>query len=192
MARPLVTGLTSLGMAAVLGGIGTWLLFFSPAPQTEQVETTGEMAGFTYTAGTPPAPDVSFTDGEGTTLSLDDFAGQAVLMNFWATWCAPCVHEMPTLEALQQQLGGEAFQVVAVSIDRGGMHQVGPFLEEQGLADLPPYLDPAGDVPRAFEARGFPTTVLIDAQGRWIGTLEGMADWSSPEAIRLIRHHMPG
>ena len=158
-----------------------------PGPPLE-----GPMAAFDLFDTPRPAPEITFSDATGNSLSLADFADRVVLVNFWATWCPPCVEEMPSLDRLQAALGGEDFQVVTLSIDRGGLDQVAPFLDENGIEYLDAYLDPLGVTPRAFEARGFPTTVLIDRQGRWVGTYEGETAWDSDEAQALIRHYRDG
>jgi thiol-disulfide isomerase/thioredoxin len=107
-------------------------------------------------------------------------------MNFWATWCAPCVEEMPALDALEAARGGEDFRVVTVSIDRGGVYDVEPFFERHGLEHLQPYFDPAGRAPAAFGLRALPTTLVIDRAGRWVGSFTGPADWAGEDALRLV------
>lgn len=136
------------------------------------------------------APEISFTDADGRPLTLADFNGRVVLLNYWATWCAPCVEEMPALDRLQAKLGGEQFAVVAISVDRQGWPLVQPFLEKLAIKNLATYLDRSGASMRAFQVRGLPTTMLIDRDGREAGRLEGMADWASDDAENLIRHYM--
>ncbi len=113
-----------------------------------------------------------------------------MLLNFWATWCAPCRREMPDLDQLQRTLGGKRFEVVALSLDRAGMEAVRPFYEEIGITSLAAYLDPLGRVQRAFAITRFPTTVLIDARGFEVGRIEGPAHWMAPEARALMRFFM--
>lgn len=139
-----------------------------------------------------PAPEISFTDTGGKSLTLADFKGRVVLLNYWATWCAPCVEEMPALDRLQARLGGDAFTVLAVSVDRQGLPVVEPFLAKLALRDLPIHLDVSGASMRAFGVRGLPTTMVIDSTGREAGRLEGMAEWDSPAAEALLRHYMAG
>jgi thiol-disulfide isomerase/thioredoxin len=139
-----------------------------------------------------PAPEVTFAAGDGGARSLADFRGRVVLLNLWATWCAPCVAEMGTLDRLQQRLGGEGFEVVALSIDRRGMDDVAPFFAENAIVSLAPYLDPMGKVPGAFGVMAMPTTVIIDRQGNWVGTYIGPAEWDAPEVEALIAHLKAG
>lgn len=149
---------------------------------------TGAVGTFAPAQAGSAAPETAFEDAEGGTVRLSDFRGKAVLVNLWATWCAPCVHEMPALDALQAQLGEDGLVVMPVSQDRGGAAAVRPFYGRQGLDHLPIYLDPRGALFRAFGARGLPTSVLIDREGRVVGRIEGDVDWVAPEAVALMRH----
>jgi thiol-disulfide isomerase/thioredoxin len=145
---------------------------------------------FTLLRPPVPAPQTAFQDGSGRELSMSAFKGRVVLLNFWATWCAPCVREMPTLDRLQAKLGDEGFAVVAVSEDTGGLAVVAPFFKQLGLGRLAIYLDPDGTLSESFGLKGLPTTFLIDAEGRIVGGLEGPAEWDSPEALSLIRYYL--
>ena len=132
-----------------------------------------------------PAPAVAFTDADGKTLNLRDFAGKLVLVNLWATWCAPCRREMPSLERLQTRLG-DKITILAISEDRGGSKAVAPFIAKLGLKVVKTYLDPESTVGRAFKVDGLPTSVLIDRQGRVLGRVEGEAEWDSPKMLAII------
>ena len=134
--------------------------------------------------------EVSFTDARGKVVRLARFRGKVVLLNFWATWCAPCRREMPALDRLQETLGGPRFAVVALSLDRSGLKAVRPYFQEIGLKTLAVYLDPRGKVQRIFNITRFPTTVLIDARGFEVGRVEGPAEWMAPEARALVRFFM--
>lgn len=129
----------------------------------------------------------SFSNAEGRKLTLGDFRGKVVLLNVWATWCVPCREEMPTLDALQGQLGGEDFIVVPLSIDEGGLPPVRKFYDEIGIAHLGIYLAESIRAQFALGVFGLPTTILIDREGREIGRLVGPAEWDSPEMIALLR-----
>lgn len=126
-----------------------------------------------------PAPALAFTGRDGTPRSLADFRGRWVLVNLWATWCAPCVREMPSLDRLQGVLGNR-LAIVAISEDHGAAPVVDPFLDKLGLKRLAVYLDPKGAAGQALRVRGLPTSVLIDGEGRMVGMLEGAAEWDSP------------
>jgi thiol-disulfide isomerase/thioredoxin len=146
--------------------------------------------GFALHESPQPVPEIQFENGQGTTLSLADFRGKVVLLNIWATWCAPCRREMPTLDRLQAELGGPEFEVVALSIDRTGLPAVREFYQEIGLETLPIYLDPSGRSQRELRVLGIPTTLLLDQEGNEIGRLAGPAEWDSPEMVRFIRSYV--
>jgi thiol-disulfide isomerase/thioredoxin len=135
-----------------------------------------------------PAP--SFQDKLGQPLTLGDFHGKVVLLNFWATWCPPCVAEMPALDKLQADLGGDGFQVVAVSTDRQGIKVSAPFYRRIGLSHLALYNDTRGNLFGALSGKNLPTSFLIDRNGHVVGTLEGPAQWDSEKAKALIEHYM--
>ena len=128
-----------------------------------------------------------FVDGDGHELTLADFEGRVVLLNIWATWCAPCREEMPTLDALQARLGGPDFHVVPLSIDRAGLEPVRRFYEEIGVRHLDMYLAEDIRAMLAFAVVGLPTTILIDRAGHERGRLAGPAQWDSPEAVAQIQ-----
>jgi thiol-disulfide isomerase/thioredoxin len=137
-----------------------------------------------------PAPEIAFADGEGKRLSLADFRGRVVLVNLWATWCEPCIREMPSLERLQTMLPAQDLAIVLVSQDRGGDRVVAPFLEKLGLAKLKSYLDPQSSVGRAFQVRGLPTSILIDRDGNELGRVEGALSWDGAPAQALLRWYV--
>jgi thiol-disulfide isomerase/thioredoxin len=146
--------------------------------------------GFAVHDSPRPVPEIQFENGQGEALSLADFRGKIVLLNIWATWCAPCRREMPTLERLQIELGGADFEVVALSLDRKGLPVVKEFYEELGLQELAMYVDESGAAQRALNALGLPTTLLLDRDGNEIGRLLGPAEWDSPEMVSFIRGYI--
>jgi len=146
----------------------------------------GAMHEFILQTPPAPAPQASFSDGADATLGFKDFKGKVTLINLWATWCAPCVKEMPSLEALKKARDGADFAVVTISEDHGGRKLVDPFFEKNGLSLLPRYTDTESAVGRALRIRGLPTTLLLDRDGNEIGRFEGGADWSGPDAQALI------
>jgi len=140
-------------------------------------------AGIEIFAGQPPAPTTPFADEHASLTAIKDFRGKIVILNLWATWCAPCVKEMPSLESLAARLPPDRFAVVAVSQDKGGAAIAKPFLDRIGVRRLPLYVDPTGRVARDLGARGFPTTILIAQNGTVLAKLEGPAEWDSDEMI---------
>ncbi|WP_235982104.1 TlpA family protein disulfide reductase [Novosphingobium aerophilum] len=133
-------------------------------------------------AGTP-LPNLSFTDPTGRELALESLAGRPVLINLWATWCAPCVKELPTLEALA---GSGAVRVVTVSQDSGDPAKVAAFLKDKGLKRLQPWLDPNNDLAFHYNGGTLPMTVLYDSEGKEVWRFTGENDWSSPETRALL------
>jgi thiol-disulfide isomerase/thioredoxin len=148
------------------------------------------MAAFVFKKEPEALPDVRFQDANGTEKTLSDWRGKVVLVNLWATWCAPCRKEMPALDRLQKELGSSKFEVVAISIDRTGLAGARKFLDETGVKNLALYADPTTKLSSVLKAVGLPVTVLIDAKGREVGRLVGPAEWDSEDAKRLIRAAM--
>ncbi len=138
-----------------------------------------------------PIPAIGFTDAVGRAKTLQDFRGRVVLLDVWATWCAPCRQEMPALDHLDGRLGGADFVVVPVSIDRNGHAAVEPFYRVLGIKRLGVYLDPLGRGTSALSVPGVPTTLLIDRYGRLLARKIGGAPWDSPPMIALIRRFLP-
>ncbi len=142
---------------------------------------------FAMHAAAKPVAAISFTDGNGQMRSLADFKNKVVVLNIWATWCVPCRREMPALDRLQVALGGPDFEVVPLSIDRGGKDVVGKFFAAVGIRKLTMYLDNSATAMRGLGVLGLPTTLLIDREGREIGWLIGSAEWDSHEDIEFLR-----
>lgn len=158
-----------------------------PAGDGERPEGFGDISAFQPAAEARPAPAISFADGKGKSLTLADFRGKVVVLNLWATWCTPCVAEMPMLDRLQQQLGDEGVEVLALSVDRGGSKAVEEFYQRTGVKHLGIYVDPSMRVTTDIRAPGLPTTLIIDPEGTELGRVIGPMEWDSPEAIDLVR-----
>lgn len=137
-----------------------------------------------------PLPELRFVDGEGRPLTLADFRGKVILLNIWATWCIPCLREMPTLDRLEAKLGGPDFQVVVLSIDTAGVAVVKKFYKALKLKALGIYVDKTTRARVALGIAGIPTTVLIDRRGREIGRYAGPAEWDDTPAIEFIRRYL--
>ncbi|EKE44118.1 thiol:disulfide interChange protein TlpA [Oceaniovalibus guishaninsula JLT2003] len=146
----------------------------------------GDMKKLNVHADPKPAGDAAFVDAEGVEHRLSDWKGKHVLVNFWATWCAPCRKEMPALNALQAQMGGEDFEVVTIATGRNTVEGIGRFFADEGVTRLPVLLDPTQALARQMSVLGLPVTVLLDPEGREVARLLGDADWNGPEARALL------
>ena len=164
-----------------------------PAPSALVTALTGlakgEVAAFTVHDAPTEVPDVGFKDAEGKDHALTDWKGKILLVNLWATWSAPCRHEMPALDSLKNDLAGKDFDVVALATDRGGFDKPKKFWTETGIKSLGLYLD-GGDAQHALGVIGMPTTLLIGRDGKEIGRLIGPAEWASADAKALIEAAM--
>lgn len=173
--------------------VGGALLLFGPssgASTSAPPAFRGGFAAYEPLETPAPAPEVEFLDANGEPIKLDALQGRVVLLNFWATWCAPCVKELPALEDLHKALAGEDFTVLLVSVDRKGAEVTAPFLADLGITALDTAIDARSELARAFGAAGLPTTYVIDRDGRVRGRLQGDADWASGAAKRLIQHYI--
>lgn len=153
-----------------------------------QAASAGPLAAKTLTPVEPPAPLPATRYSDGNKLvGLDEFRGRTVVLNLWATWCSPCLKEMPALDRLAGKLAAEGIAIVALSLDDGGPAQVLPYLKKLKVTRLINRYDPAQRAFQDFAVRGLPTTLIISPQGRVVARLEGAAVWDSKEMIRQIR-----
>ena len=185
--------LAALALAALL--YGGPALHASPAgaeplPPAAMTELdglrTGQMNRLVFHKEPRERYDKPFSTKGGDELTYAAFEGKVVMVNFWATWCGPCRHEMPGIDRLQALLGGDDFHVAVISVDRGEMAKPLAFLEEIGAENLTPYHDPSGKLAVTHGAIGLPATIILDREGREIGRLTGPAEWDSPEAVALF------
>ena len=130
--------------------------------------------------------EVVFTDPDGGEYRLSHFAGKHVLVNFWATWCAPCRKEMPMLSELQTEYGGDSFEVVTIATGRNEVPGIRRFFDEVGVDNLPLYLDPRSGLARDMGVLGLPITLILDPEGNEIARMRGDAEWNSPSAKAII------
>ena len=158
-----------------------------PAGPGRNPLSVGEMAAFVFKPTPEPLPKVTFVDATGKERTLDDWKGKVVLLNLWATWCAPCRKEMPGLDRLQGELGSDKFEVVAVSVDRTGTAGAKKFLDQIKVEKLAVLADPSARMGATLRAIGMPATLLLDAEGREIGRMVGPAEWDTPEGKALIK-----
>ena len=138
-------------------------------------------------AAPKPLPEFKWTDASGAEHTAAELAGQGVVLNFWATWCVPCVAEMPALDELARLVARDKVAVLALSSDRGGAAAVERFYKEKGIRTLAVLLDPRGDAARAFGSRAIPTTVVINRAGQERGRFEGAADWANAVSVAKLR-----
>lgn len=137
----------------------------------------------------PPRPlaEATFRDADGGEQRLAGFAGRGLVVNLWATWCPPCVEEMPALDRLAAMVAGDRVEVLPLSQDRGGAEVVRAFYARLGVRHLGVWLDPRGAAARAWGARGLPTTLIVDRSGHEAARLEGITAWDAAAMVARIR-----
>lgn len=184
-------------LVILLAGAGGFFIYKSMRPETPVLTeappsspTPAEESAGLAKKVPDTLPDITLADVTGKPTRLASFGGRPLMVNFWATWCAPCVAEMPALDRLQKTLGGTDFEVVAISVDQGGMKPVEPFLARYQLSSLTPYLNPDASLFRAFGEKSLPVTYIIGRDGRAVGRMEGTAEWDSAAGKSLIRHYL--
>jgi thiol-disulfide isomerase/thioredoxin len=197
----LLGGLAGVGVAlAGIYGMG-WLVRKSEVPeacrpagqlaQKLQPLARGEVAALSPAKSPIPLTGLAFRDGGGKDRTLADWKDKTVLLNLWATWCAPCKKEMPALDELQKKLGGADFEVVAVNIDTRNPEKAKAWLNDTGIASLGYYADNTAKIFQELKEKGrafgMPTTILIDRNGCEVATLAGPAEWASEDAIKFIQ-----
>jgi len=133
-----------------------------------------------------PAPDFSFPGLDGKIVSLSDYRGKVVLVNIWATWCAPCVNEVASMEKLYQEFKGDDFEILAVSVDAPGLKAVAPFMKAHKLS-FPALIDSEGTIKNLYKATGVPESFIVNRQGILVEKIIGPLDWSAPEVLRFFR-----
>jgi len=154
----------------------------APAAEPKAGELTGTID---RTHKGSQLPDYTLTDSSGKELQLKSLKGKPFLINLWATWCAPCIAELPTLNAIANRADMNV-KVVTISQDLGDPAKVQQFLDQKGFAQLPAWVDAKGDLAMQYGAQTLPTSILYDAQGREVWRFVGGHDWSSPEAQKLL------
>ena len=131
-------------------------------------------------------PAFIFQDSKGQERRIKDYTGQPILLNIWATWCVPCVKEMPSLDGLQKLAGPKQLSVLALALDRQGEIKVPAFFQRHSIKNLSLFLDPTGQAMFTLKLRGLPTSILLDKTGREIGRVEGDVDWTASENLAFL------
>ncbi len=186
MKRPLLTAL--LYAALTLGANPLLAAGLDPATRTAIIDMrAGDMRKMNILPAPKPASDIPYENLAGDQFTLGDTNGRYRLVNFWATWCPPCREEMPTLDALQADLGGDTFEVLTIATGKNRVEDITTFFESAGVENLPVLLDPNGKLGRAMGALGLPTTILLDPEGNEIAHLTGGADWHSENAVAVLK-----
>lgn len=196
MLKRVVPALVGAVLVAAGIGIGVWYWDGGTPPSAGGAgiaavpPISGTVQNFTPTIPGRPAPIDRFYDAGGQELTLQGFGNKVVLVNLWATWCAPCLKELPSLDRLQAQLGSDRFQVVAISVDRRGVEAVRPYFEKLKIAHLALYVEPEGHLAQSVGLQVLPSTIVVDPRGLMLGKLIGAAEWDAPEALALVRHYI--
>jgi thiol-disulfide isomerase/thioredoxin len=146
----------------------------------------GDMRKLIFHSAPLDTTDTGFIHEDGSDLTLADFQGRYIVLNFWATWCAPCRHEMPLLSALQDRFDNDKLEVVTIATGRNPLPAMQRFFAEIGVDNLPLHTDPRQALARDLGVLGLPVTLVIDPQGREIARMQGDADWSSDNAIAVL------
>ena len=147
----------------------------------------GDMKKLTFHSTAQPAGTAEFTTFDGTPMSLEAYKGKWVLLNFWATWCAPCRKEMPMLSDLQTEFGGDDFEVVTLATGRNPPPAMKAFFDEIGVDNLPLHRDAGSTLAREMGVLGLPITVILNPEGAEIARLRGDADWASDNAKAILK-----
>ncbi|MEQ9694218.1 redoxin domain-containing protein [Shimia sp. SDUM112013] len=193
------SALVYMGVALCAIAAVAFVALRDPATTGGSVDTTavaamrgGDMKKLNFHPELRPVSTKTFEAEDGSTLSLAEYQGQYVLLNFWATWCAPCRKEMPMLAELQREFGGDDFQVVTLATGRNAPPAMKKFFEEIGVDNLPLHRDPNSAVARDMAVLGLPVTALIDKNGNEIARLTGDADWASDNAKAILKAVIEG
>jgi len=180
----------ALAFAAVaLIAAAAGALYYGSRPAAPELAPT-KGKPFGRAAAPKDVPPLEFEDAAGHAHTLADFKGKLVLLNVWATWCAPCREEMPALDRLQATLGGPRFEVVALSVDQQGPEIARKFLADVGVKSLALYVDRSAQAAFKLGAVGLPATLLVDANGREVGRHFGPVKWDAPELVQELRRRI--
>jgi thiol-disulfide isomerase/thioredoxin len=182
------TRLVLIAVAAIAAVGLPWLLYENRARDVNaSASPPAILDKMQVTEGTPEAPAVTFYDAEGKALSLNDFRGRYVLVNLWATWCGPCINELPSLVRLQAELPQDRITVLPLDLERHDAGKVAEFLERTKIEGLPIYIDRDFSAMRGFAANELPLTILIDAEGKEIARAAGEQKWDHVDSVAYLK-----
>ncbi len=183
----LLTGFAVGGLALMLAKDFATGLADKTAGAQACTPASGVFKSYAAASGNAKVPEHPITTIDGAERPLSAWRGRPVVLNFWATWCAPCVKEMPALDRLHNILKADGIAVLAVSEDREGLPVAKKFHDVNKLRDLAVMADPKGALLRGFNGQGLPTTILIDKRGREVGRVTGAAEWDAPETVGFLK-----
>ncbi|GEP09543.1 thiol:disulfide interchange protein TlpA [Methylobacterium gnaphalii] len=192
-AAAILAGLALYGTGSKIGNLAATKPCASASSTVSRIAplSRGEVAALDTKGEPKTAASLHFKRPDGTDTDLAALKGKALLVNLWATWCAPCKAEMPALDRLQAEFGGARFQVVTINVETRNLDKPRKWLADNGIKALAYYGDPAGKVLPAVQQQtgstGLPTTMLIDADGCEVGVMKGPAEWASDDGKTLIR-----
>lgn len=176
--------------AFTVGGANVAFAEVDPAALSELRE--GEMKKLVFHSTPKPAGTAAFLAKDGSEHTLDEFRGKITVLNFWAVWCAPCRKEMPSLDALEQALGGEDFRVLPIATGRNRMPAIEKLYADTGVEALPIYTDLPQTLSRQMGVLGLPVTIILDRDGAEIARMTGDADWNSDSAKAILKALIDG
>jgi len=180
---------TLLYIVIAAGAIFVGMTFFDKEPQADysafEPLRAGDMKKLNFSAP-KPFVDTAFVGEDGQPMNFEAFKGQYTVVNFWATWCAPCRAEMPMLEALDKAFEGKGLDVITIATGRNPQPAIDKFFAEIGVENLPKHLDPKQALARDMAVLGLPVTVVLNQDAREIARLTGDAHWDSPEAVAIL------
>ncbi|HEX7388977.1 MAG TPA: TlpA disulfide reductase family protein [Acidiphilium sp.] len=155
--------------------------------KSARAQALPDVAGALTEVMPSPPPPFRFMNAGGRRLSLADYRGQGLIVNFWATWCGPCTRELPTLAALNKTLSPDGIRVLPISVDATGVRAVEPYYAAHHIEGLPVLVDPSSSALDAFHVNGIPLTIIIDRKGDMVAELEGAGDWNTPATAAAVR-----
>jgi thiol-disulfide isomerase/thioredoxin len=182
-------GLLALIVAAVVALVAAaaFLLYSPPGPPPLPATATPAAPNDRFVAASGDFSVVAPVDGNGQPVDMAPYRGKALLVNLWATWCAPCIEELPSLGKLQQALGGDAFQVVTIAFQESDPKKIEPFLASHGAGNLPALIDVNSTIAKAAKVTALPTSLLVDRDGKVKAMLTGDARWHCGAALAAVK-----